>query len=76
MAFRNGYSTYIDRLGRDFDVRLQATVREVVEARDGVRVTYADADGTSHTEDGAGCIVTARGDVVPDLVPGLDAECK
>jgi protoporphyrinogen/coproporphyrinogen III oxidase len=69
-AFRNGYSTYIDRLGEGLDIRLKATVQEVRETADGVTVTWVDAEGVTHTDDAAGCVVTARGDTIPDLVPG------
>ncbi|CDO90186.1 hypothetical protein AWC29_26900 [Mycobacterium triplex] len=69
-AFREGYSTYIDRLSKGMDIRLGSTVQEIRESADGVTVTWTDADGVSHTESGAGVVLTARGDTIPDLVPG------
>jgi protoporphyrinogen/coproporphyrinogen III oxidase len=69
-AFRNGYSTYIDRLADGADIRLNATVHEVKETPEGVMVSWADADGATHTESGEGCVVTARADAIPDLIPG------
>jgi oxygen-dependent protoporphyrinogen oxidase len=76
-AFRDGYSTYIDRLAEGLDIRLNATVQQVETSGDGVTVTWVDADGTTHTESGAGCVVSARGDTIPDLVPGyFDADAE
>lgn len=69
-AFREGYSTYIDRLAEGMDIRLGTTVGEIKETADGVTVTWADADGVTHTESGSGAVITARGDTIPDLVPG------
>lgn len=76
-AFRDGYSTYIDALAAPLDIRLEATVNEVVETRDGVRVSWTDGAGKAHTEDGAGAIVTARADWLTKLLPGyFDADCE
>lgn len=76
-AFRDGFSTYTERLARDLDVRLGCRVHEVREAGDGVTVAWQDADGTSRTEQGAGAVVTARGDLLPGLLPGhFDAEAE
>jgi oxygen-dependent protoporphyrinogen oxidase len=69
-AFRDGYSTYIDRLAEGLDIRLNATVQQVETTGDGVTVSWVDADGTTRTESGAGCVISARGDTIPDLVPG------
>lgn len=69
-AFRDGYSTYIDRLADGLDIRLNTTVQHVEETGDGVTVTWLDAQGVTHTESGAGAIVSARADTIPDLVPG------
>ncbi|HEY3240424.1 MAG TPA: FAD-dependent oxidoreductase, partial [Acidimicrobiia bacterium] len=70
-SFRGGMSTYVDRLAGKLDVRTGARVREVVEAGEGVRVTWEDAAGATHTEDGAGCVLAVWGTQVPDMVPGL-----
>ena len=35
-AFREGYSSFPERLARGIDVRLGAPVRQVIEGRDGV----------------------------------------
>lgn len=76
-AFRDGYSEYMEALAAPLDVRLNATVEEVVETAGGVRVTWTDTVGNTCVEDGAGAIVTARGDLLPDLLPGhFDAECE
>lgn len=69
-AFDRGYSSFPEALSKGMDVRLGARALEVVERRDGVEITYDDADGT-HTERGAGAIVSAMGNAVPDLVPQL-----
>ncbi|MDX8153784.1 NAD(P)/FAD-dependent oxidoreductase [Patulibacter brassicae] len=70
-AFREGWSTFPQRLARDLDVRLGAEVREVVPtAQGGVRVSWSDADG-DHVEEGAAAVVSARADTIPDLVPTL-----
>jgi oxygen-dependent protoporphyrinogen oxidase len=69
-AFREGYSTYIDRLSAGLDIRLGATVQEITETADGVTVIWTDADGVTHTDSGAGAVISARGDTIPDLVPG------
>lgn len=76
-AFRDGYSTYINKLAEGQDIRLNNTVQQIEKTRDGVKVTYVDADGVSHTESGAGAIVSARAEIIPDLVPGhFDAESE
>jgi oxygen-dependent protoporphyrinogen oxidase len=69
-AFRDGYSTYIDRLSTGLDIRLSATVHEITETNDGVTVIWTDADGVSHTDSGSGAVLTARGDTIPNLAPG------
>jgi oxygen-dependent protoporphyrinogen oxidase len=73
-AFRDGYSSFPRRLAAGLkDVRLNCTVREVREdTADGcVRITYQGPDG-EHTETGAGAVVSAMGNWVPDIVPQLD----
>ena len=69
-AFRDGYSTYIDRLSQGLDIRLSATVHEVKETADGVTVTWTDSEGVCHTDSGSGAVLTARGDTIPNLAPG------
>jgi oxygen-dependent protoporphyrinogen oxidase len=69
-AFREGYSTYVERLSAGLDIRLKATVEQIEETADGVTVTWTDSDGVAHTEAGSGAVITARGDTIPDLVPG------
>jgi oxygen-dependent protoporphyrinogen oxidase len=72
-AIRDGYSAYTERLARDLDVRLGSTVSAVVEAPGGgVSVTWRDAHG-ERTERGAAAIVTARANMIPELVPTLSA---
>jgi oxygen-dependent protoporphyrinogen oxidase len=74
-AFRQGYSTYVEHLAAGLDVRLNTAVQEIKESAGGVTLTWADAEGVSHTESGAAVVVTARADLVPDLIPGhFDAE--
>jgi oxygen-dependent protoporphyrinogen oxidase len=72
-AFRDGYTSFTDRLASVLDVRLGARVTEVVETAGGVRLTWQDAQG-SHTETGCGAIVSSMGNRVPDIVPGMDPE--
>jgi oxygen-dependent protoporphyrinogen oxidase len=72
-AFKDGYSSLPERMARDLDVRLGCEVKEVVEFEGGVRVTWDGPDG-SHTEEGAGAIVSSMGNVVPDIVPQLASE--
>jgi oxygen-dependent protoporphyrinogen oxidase len=72
-AFRDGYSSFTERLAAKLDVRLGARVTEVVETPGGVRVTWTDAEG-EHTEAGAGAIVSSMGNRVPEIVPDLDTE--
>lgn len=69
-AFREGYSTYIDRLSSGLDIRLSATVHEIRETADGVTVTWTDSAGECHTDNGSGAVLSARGDTIPDLAPG------
>jgi oxygen-dependent protoporphyrinogen oxidase len=69
-AIRDGYSAYTERLARDLDVRLGARVTEVVDEREGVRVSWEDGDG-SHTEHGSAAIVTVRANHIPEIVPRL-----
>lgn len=52
------------------DIRLNTRVQEIREDTDGVTVTWTGADDVTHTESGSGAVVTARGDTIPDLVPG------
>lgn len=76
-AFRGGFSTYVDAISRGLDVRLGATAQEVVETPTGVRVTWVDAAGATHVDEGSGAVVTTRGDLLPDLLPGhLDGEAE
>lgn len=72
-AFRNGYSSFTEKLAGKLDVRLGATVTEVVETADGVRVTWTDHQG-EHVETGSGAIVSSMGNRVPEIVPDLDPE--
>jgi oxygen-dependent protoporphyrinogen oxidase len=72
-AFRDGYSSFAERLAAPLDVRLGASVREVVESGDEVRLTWEDEVGT-HTELAAGVVVSSMGNEVPDLVPQLAPE--
>jgi oxygen-dependent protoporphyrinogen oxidase len=72
-AFRDGYSSFTDKLAAMLDVRLGAKVTEVVEVDGGVRVSWEDAAG-SHTETGSAAIVSSMGNRVPDIVPGMDPE--
>ncbi|MCX2929944.1 NAD(P)/FAD-dependent oxidoreductase [Mycobacterium sp. CVI_P3] len=68
-AFRDGYSTYIDRLSTGLEIRLSATVHEIRETPDGVTVTWTDSQGECHTDSGSGAVLSARGDTIPDLAP-------
>lgn len=70
-AFRDGYSSFTDRLASTLDVRLGSRVNEVVEIPGGVRVTWSDASG-EHVENGSGAIVSSMGNRVPDIVPDID----
>lgn len=73
-ALREGYSQLPEALAAQLpDVRLGVRVREVVEAGDGVEVTYETADGTV-TERAAGAVVSSMGNRVPDIVPQLAPE--
>jgi oxygen-dependent protoporphyrinogen oxidase len=72
-AFRDGYSSLPARLAAGMDVRLGATVREVIEDAAGVRITWEAPDG-SETHQGAGAIVSSMGNLVPDIVPQLDPD--
>lgn len=75
-AFRDGYSRFVEAVAAPLDVRRNAKVQEIVETADGVRFTWVDSAGATHTEDGAGAIVTIRGDWVPDILPGyFDSYC-
>ena len=73
-GFRGGMSTYTNHLAQKLDVRTGARVREVVEDDRGVRITWEDAAGVTHVDDGAGCIVAFWGTQVPDILPGLDPD--
>jgi oxygen-dependent protoporphyrinogen oxidase len=72
-AFRDGYSSFTERLASKLDVRLGARVTEVVEVPQGVQVTWSDAAG-EHTETGSGAIVSSMGNRVPEIVPDMDPE--
>jgi oxygen-dependent protoporphyrinogen oxidase len=72
-AFRDGYSSFMQRLADPLDVRLGVTVNEVVERADGVEVSWSGPDG-DHTMTGAGTIVSSMGNEVPDLLPQLEPE--
>src|SRR5882757_10237634 len=73
-AFRDGYSSFPQRLAAALpDVRLKCKAVEVVEVGDGVEVTYDGPDGLV-TERAAGAVVSAMGNLVPDLVPQLDPD--
>jgi oxygen-dependent protoporphyrinogen oxidase len=73
-AFRDGYSSFPDRLAAALpDVRLNSKAVQVVEDAEGVEVTYDGPDGLV-TERAAGVVVSSMGNLVPDLVPQLDAD--
>ena len=72
-AFRDGYSSFTEKLASLLDVRLGAQVTEVVEVPGGVRVTWTDAAG-EHVETGSGAIVSSMGNRVPEIVPDMDPE--
>jgi len=73
-AFRDGYSSFAQRLAAALpDVRLNCRAVQVVESGDGVEVTYDGPDGLM-VERGAGAVVSAMGNIVPDLVPQLDPD--
>lgn len=74
-AFREGYSSLPEALARDLDVRLSCKVTEVVEDKDGVKISWDGPDG-SETHEGAGAIVSSMGNLVPDIVPQLPEERK
>jgi protoporphyrinogen/coproporphyrinogen III oxidase len=74
-AFGDGYSSLPERLAAGMDVRLNTSVREVVEDAGGVSVSV-DGPGGSETARGAGAIVSSMGNLVPDLVPQLPEERK
>jgi oxygen-dependent protoporphyrinogen oxidase len=69
-AFNDGYSSLPERLARDLDVRLNTSVQEVVEDKDGVTISWDGPNG-HETHRGAGAIVSSMGNLVPDLVPQL-----
>jgi protoporphyrinogen/coproporphyrinogen III oxidase len=70
-AFRDGYSSFTERLAAQLDVRLGAKVTEVVETPHGVRVTWTDAEG-EHVETGSGAVVSSMGNRLPEIVPDMD----
>ena len=72
-AFRDGYSALPERMAAGLDVRLGVSVQEVVDTGDGVRISWEGPDG-SHTETGAGAVVSTMANRVPDIVPQLDPE--
>jgi len=72
-AFRDGYTSFMQRLAAPLDVRLGVAVEEIVERRDGVEITWSGPEG-QHTETGAGAIVSSMGNEVPDLLPQLEPD--
>ena len=74
-AFKDGYSSFPQRLARDLDVRLSTTVNEVIEHSNGVTITWDGPNG-HETHEGAGAIVSAMGNLVPGLVPQLPESRK
>ncbi|WP_158090883.1 protoporphyrinogen/coproporphyrinogen oxidase [Mycobacterium palustre] len=72
-AFRDGYSSFMERIAAPLDVRLGVTVEQVIEDADGVEITWTGPDG-QHTERGAGAVVSSMGNEVPDLLPQLDPD--
>jgi oxygen-dependent protoporphyrinogen oxidase len=72
-AFRDGYSSFMERLAAPLDVRLGVTVQEVVERPGGIEISWTGPDG-AHTAAGAGAIVSSMGNEVPDLLPQLDPD--
>ncbi|BDB39651.1 protoporphyrinogen/coproporphyrinogen oxidase [Mycobacterium kiyosense] len=72
-AFRDGYTSFMQRLAAPLDVRLGVTVEEIVERPEDVEITWSGPDG-QHTETGAGAIVSSMGNEVPDLLPQLESD--
>jgi oxygen-dependent protoporphyrinogen oxidase len=72
-AFRDGYTSFMERLAAPLDVRLGVRVEQVVEHPGGVEVTWTAPDG-QRCETGAGAIISSMGNEVPGLLPQLDPD--
>jgi oxygen-dependent protoporphyrinogen oxidase len=72
-AFKDGYSSFAERMAEGIDVRLGADVGEIVEQGAQVQVTWRD-DAGEHVEHVDGVVVSSMGNEVPKLVPQLAPE--
>jgi oxygen-dependent protoporphyrinogen oxidase len=73
-AFRDGYSSFPERMAASLDVRLNTTVTQVTQQHDGVTIALEHPDHGHVEQRGAGAIVSSMGNMVPGLVPQLAPE--
>jgi oxygen-dependent protoporphyrinogen oxidase len=72
LAFKDGMSSYPERLAQDKKVDLSAAVNCIEAVDGGVTVKWTDSGGTQRIERAAGCVVATPGQVIAKLVPQLD----
>lgn len=72
LAFKDGMSSYPERLAQDKKVDLGAAVNLVEVVDGGVIVKWTDTGGTQRIERAAACVVATPGQVTAELVPQLD----
>jgi protoporphyrinogen/coproporphyrinogen III oxidase len=72
LAFKDGMSSYPERLAQDKKVDLGAAVNLVEAVDGGVTVKWIDTGGTQRIERAAACVVATPGQVTVELVPQLD----
>jgi protoporphyrinogen/coproporphyrinogen III oxidase len=72
LAFKDGMSSYPERLAQDKKVDLGAAVNLVEAVDGGVTVKWTDTAGAQRIERAAACVVATPGQVTAELVPQLD----
>lgn len=75
VAFREGMSSYTERLARRFTVELETPVTRVEEAGATVRVSWNGPDG-DRSEDFAGCVVAIPARQAVQILSNLDSARK
>jgi oxygen-dependent protoporphyrinogen oxidase len=73
VALRGGMASYPAHLSRFFTAEVNATVVEVEEAADHVRLTWRDRSGAEHTESFAGAVIATQPKPAAAIHAGLDA---
>lgn len=72
LAFKDGMSSYAERIAQDKKVDLGADVNSIEAVDGGVTIKWTDSGGTQRVERAAACVVATPGQVTAEMIPQLD----